>query len=94
MINPNLFFDILKQLKNQQFKFKLVVLEEFDTEMRCFYPQAEHFLMKFSNLVFVINLKIMHNGYGNLIISSYIKSRFFGVSIMESVYMQYIPNFT
>ena len=91
--NPDLFFEILCQLKNQNIKFKLVVLgEEFDTEMSIFTDARDQF-----------SDEILHFGYCDkfedyaqwlwksdyLLVTS--NQDFFGASIMEAVYRNTSP---
>ena len=91
--NPNLFFDILKQLKNQQLKFKLVVLgEEFDTEMDVFTQAREQFSDEILQFGFCEKFEdyaqwLWKSDY--LLVTS--NQDFFGASIMESVYCNTSP---
>ena len=91
--NPELFFNILKELKNDNYKFNLVILgEEFSTEMEIFKLARNYF-----------SKEILHMGYSNsfeeyakwlwksdlLPVTSY--QDFFGISIMEATYCNVIP---
>ncbi len=91
--NPNLFFDILSQLKNQQLKFKLVVLgEEFDTEMNIFTQAREQFSDEILQFGFCDKFEdyahwLWKSDY--LLVTS--NQDFFGASIMEAVYCNTSP---
>ncbi len=91
--NPYDFFKCLKKIKNENIKFKLVIIgEEFDTEMEVF-TDARRF---FSD-------EIIHMGYCDSfteyatwlwksdVLPITINQDFFGASIMEAVYCEVYP---
>lgn len=91
--NPFDFFDCLKNIKNENIDFKLIILgEEFQTEMDVFTKARNYF----SNEIIHMGYANSFSQYASLINKSDIipittKQEFFGVSIIEAVYCNVTP---
>ena len=91
--NPEEFFECLKKIKNENIKFKLIILgEEFQTEMDVFTKSRKYF----SNEIIHMGYAKSFSEYASLINKSDIlpvttKQEFFGVSVIEAIYCGVFP---
>ena len=91
--NPKEFFECLKKIKNENIKFKLIILgEEFQTEMDVFTKSRKYF----SNEIIHMGYAKSFSEYASLINKSDIlpvttKQEFFGVSVIEAIYCGVFP---